>query len=131
MHWWIPTWKPLNTPNDVVVKSDGTIWFGDPLYGLVNDFEGGRRHSVQPAVVYRFDPADGSLNDDRSDEVVGPNGLAFSPDESLLYVVDTAAPEGLFGAPEEHDTPKPDRLIHVFDVEDGGRQYRVDATSIG
>ena len=115
--------KPLNTPNDVVVKSDGTIWFSDPLYGLVNDFEGGRRHSVQPAVVYRFDPADGSLKAMTDpDEVVGPNGLAFSPDESLLYIVDTAAPEGLCGAPVEHDAPKPDRLIHVFDVEDGGQQ---------
>ena len=78
---------------------------------------------MQPAVVYRFDPADGSLKAMTDpDEVVGPNGLAFSPDESLLYVVDTAAPEGLFGAPVEHDAPKPDRLIHVFDVEDGGQQ---------
>lgn len=103
--------QPLNTPNDVVVKSDGTIWFSDPLYGLVNDFEGGRRHSVQPAVIYRFDPSDGSLQAMTSpDEVAGPNGLAFSPDESLLYVVDTGAP----------DDPSPDRLIHLFDVEEGG-----------
>jgi gluconolactonase len=93
------------------VKSDGTIWFSDPLYGLVNDFEGGRRHSAQPAVIYRFDPSDGSLQAMTSpDEVAGPNGLAFSPDESLLYVVDTGAP----------DDPSPDRLIHLFDVEEGG-----------
>ena len=111
--------KPLNTPNDVVVKRDGTIWFSDPLYGLVNDFEGGRRHSVQPAVVYRFDPADGSLHAMTTpDEVAGPNGLAFSPDESLLYVVDTAAP----GDSVQDDETIPDRLIHVFDVEDGGRR---------
>ena len=111
--------KPLNTPNDVVVKRDGTIWFSDPLYGLVNDFEGGRRHSVQPAVVYRFDPADGSLQAMTTpDEVAGPNGLAFSPDESLLYVVDTAAPADS-GQDEE---TIPDRLIHVFEVEEGGRR---------
>ena len=103
--------QPLNTPNDVVVKSDGTVWFSDPLYGLVNDFEGGRRHSFQPAVIYRFDPADRSLQAMTSpDEVKGPNGLAFSPDESMLYVVDTCAP----------DDSTPDPLIHLFDVEEGG-----------
>ena len=115
--------KPLNTPNDVVVKRDGTIWFSDPLYGLVNDFEGGRRHSVQPAVVYRFDPVDGSLQAMTTpDEVAGPNGLAFSPDESLLYIVDTAAPAGVFGDSVQDDETIQDRLIHVFDVEEGGRQ---------
>ena len=105
--------QPLNTPNDVVVKSDGTIWFSDPLYGLVNDFEGGRRHSVQPAVIYRFDPTNRSLKAMTSPDVVkGPNGLAFSPDESMLYVVDTGAP----------GDPQPDRLIHLFDVEQGGTE---------
>lgn len=105
--------KALNTPNDVVVKRDGTVWFSDPLYGLVNDYEGGRRSSVQSPAVYRFDPADGSLQAMTSmDEVAGPNGLAFSPDESLLYVVDTGAP----------DDPIADRLIHVFDVVQDGRQ---------
>jgi gluconolactonase len=103
--------QPLNTPNDVVVKSDGTIWFSDPLYGLVNDYEGGRRASWQAPSLYRFDPADGSLQAMTTlEEVQGPNGLAFSPDESLLYVVDTGAP----------DDPAPDRQIRVFDVRDGG-----------
>lgn len=103
--------EPLNTPNDVVVKRDGTIWFSDPLYGLINDYEGGRRSSRQPARVYRFDPNDGSLTAmTEPSQVVGPNGLAFSPDESLLYVVDTGAP----------DDPDPERRILVFDVEDGG-----------
>jgi len=105
--------QALNTPNDVVVKRDGTVWFSDPLYGLVNDYEGGRRTSEQPAVIYRFDPADGSLQAmTNPDDVPGPNGLAFSPNESLLYVVDTGAPDDL----------NADRLIHVFDVADDGRR---------
>ena len=103
--------EPLNTPNDVVVKRDGTIWFSDPLYGLVNDFEGGRRSSRQPARVYRFDPRDGSLRAmTQPAQVVGPNGLAFSPDERLLYVVETGAPED----------PDPERRILAFDLEEGG-----------
>ena len=104
--------RRLNAPNDVVVKSDGTIWLRYPLCGLVNDYEGGRRASWQAPSVYRFDPADGSLQAMTTlEEVQGPNGLAFSPDESLLYVVDTGAP----------DDPAPDRQIRVFDLRDGGR----------
>ncbi|MAR08060.1 MAG: gluconolactonase [Cyanobium sp. NAT70] len=103
--------KPLNTPNDVIVKSDHTVWFTDPLYGLVNDYEGGRRKSEQVPTVYRYDPADGSLQA-MTDSIAGPNGLAFSPDESLLYVVETSDPNDL----------DPDRSIQVFDVKEGGRR---------
>ena len=83
--------KRLNSPNDVVVKSDGTIWFTDPSYGIDSEYEGDASPNEQGAQrVYRFDPASGALSAVASD-FVQPNGLAFSPDESLLYIVDTGA----------------------------------------
>ena len=101
--------KRLNSPNDVICKSDGTIWFSDPPYGINTDYEGGKQTPELPAALYRFDPRDGRL-DLASDEFTGPNGLAFSPDEQLLYVAET-------GAQFSSDTP---RHIKVFDVVDGG-----------
>jgi len=81
----------LNSPNDIVVKSDGTIWFTDPPYGIRSDREGHAAPSELPGnFVFRFDPASGAL-DVMADTVEEPNGLAFSPDESILYVSDTAA----------------------------------------
>jgi gluconolactonase len=81
----------LNSPNDVVVKSDATIWFTDPPYGIVSDREGHKADSEQAGCfVFRFDSADGSLTV-VSDALQDPNGLAFSPDESILYVSDTSA----------------------------------------
>ncbi|MEO5807971.1 SMP-30/gluconolactonase/LRE family protein [Devosia sp.] len=81
--------KRLNSPNDVVVKSDGTIWFTDPSYGIDSNHEGYKSDSEQTGChVYRFDPADGSLVI-VADDFEKPNGLAFSPDESTLYVSDT------------------------------------------
>lgn len=81
--------KRLNSPNDVVVKSDGTIWFTDPPYGILSNHEGYKADQEQAGCyVYRFDPADGSLGV-VADDFAKPNGLAFSPDESLLYVSDT------------------------------------------
>jgi gluconolactonase len=83
--------KRLNSPNDVVVKSDGSIWFTDPSYGIDSDYEGDAAPNEQGAQrVYRFDPASGALTAVATD-FVQPNGLAFSPDESLLYIVDTGA----------------------------------------
>lgn len=79
--------KRLNSPNDVVVKSDGSIWFTDPSYGILSDYEGDRAEPELPCQVYRIDP-DGSLSVIASD-FEKPNGLAFSPDESILYVADT------------------------------------------
>jgi gluconolactonase len=102
---------PLNSPNDVVVKSDGTIWFSDPPYGTNTDYEGGKREALLPANLYRFDPRDGSMSV-VADDFEGPNGLAFSPDERLLYVAETG---GQFD-------PEPTQQIRVFDVsEDGAR----------
>ena len=81
--------KRLNSPNDLVVKSDGSIWFTDPTYGIDSDYEGDAAPSeIGASNVYRFDPANGAISIVASD-FVKPNGLAFSPDESLLYIVDT------------------------------------------
>ncbi|SOE16560.1 gluconolactonase [Hoeflea halophila] len=101
----------LNSPNDVVVKSDGTIWFTDPTYGILSDYEGYRADPEQQAQnVFRLDPETGDLSAVATD-FIQPNGLAFSPDESLLYVADSAA---------SHDDSLP-RHIRVFDVAEGKR----------
>jgi gluconolactonase len=83
--------KRLNSPNDVVVKSDGSIWFTDPSYGIDSDYEGDAATREMAAChVYRIDPVSGAVHAVATD-FVQPNGLAFSPDESLLYIVDTGA----------------------------------------
>ena len=83
--------KRLNSPNDLVVKSDGTVWFTDPTYGIDSEYEGDAAKSeIGASHVYRFDPAKGSAEPVATD-FVKPNGIAFSPDEKLLYVVDTGA----------------------------------------
>ncbi|MGB7098747.1 MAG: SMP-30/gluconolactonase/LRE family protein [Xanthobacteraceae bacterium] len=97
--------KRLNAPNDVVVKSDGTIWFSDPLYGISNDYEGGRQASEQPPAVYRFDPQSGNIRV-VADDFDGPNGIAFSPDESRLYISETG----------DQTAEHPRQYIRVFDV---------------
>lgn len=79
--------KRLNSPNDVVVSRDGAIWFTDPHYGIVSDYEGFKAEAELPCSVYRVDP-DGTLQAVITD-MACPNGLAFSPDESRLYVADT------------------------------------------
>jgi len=101
--------KRLNSPNDIVCKSDGTIWFTDPHYGINTDYEGGKQEPELPAAVYRFDPRDGSLTV-VADDFQGPNGLCFSPDERLLYIAES----GLQFAPD------PVQHIRVFDVVDDG-----------
>lgn len=103
--------KPLNSPNDVVVKSDGTIWFSDPHYGLNTEYEGGKRQAELPANVYRLEPETGAL-DVVAGDFEGPNGLCFSPDEHRLYIVETG---------RQFD-PDPNQLIRVFDVQDDGRR---------
>jgi gluconolactonase len=83
--------KRLNSPNDVVVKSDGSIWFTDPTYGIDSDYEGDAAASeIGASNVYRFDPATTEITAVITDRV-RPNGLAFSPDERTLYVSDTGA----------------------------------------
>lgn len=86
--------RRLNGPNDVAVRSDGTIWFTDPGYGLGSLYESGRQGGeTLPRAVYRLDPGTGALAV-ASREVVRPNGLAFSPDEKLLYVTDSGITDG-------------------------------------
>ena len=82
--------KRLNSPNDVVVKADGSVWFTDPSYGILMDYEGERAQSeIGACHVYRVDPS-GRVTI-VADDYVKPNGLAFSPDETMLYVADTGA----------------------------------------
>ena len=103
--------KRFNSPNDLVVKSDGSIWFTDPPYGILSNHEGHQAESELGAhLVFRFAPATGELSVVTS-ELIDPNGLAFSPDEALLYVSDTSAAR-LGDAGHHH--------IKVFDVA-GGR----------
>jgi gluconolactonase len=101
--------KRLNSPNDVVVKSDGTIWFTDPPYGILSEYEGKKTKSAIGAnYVYRLDPKTRSLAV-VADDFDKPNGIAFSPDEKKLYIADTGA---------SHDPDGPHH-IRVFDVVDG------------
>lgn len=103
--------KRLNSPNDVVVKSDGSIWFTDPDYGILSDYEGDRAESeIGRCNVYRIDGQTGALSI-VADDFVKPNGLAFSPDESLLYIADTGA---------SHDPENGPRHIRRFAVSDDG-----------
>ena len=78
--------KRLNSPNDLVVKSDGSIWFTDPPFGLLSNYEGTKAEQELPANVYRIDGKTGKTTI-VADDVEGPNGLAFSPDERILYIV--------------------------------------------
>jgi gluconolactonase len=105
--------KRLNAPNDVVVKSDGSIWFTDPLYGISTDYEGGRQASEQPPAVYRFDPQSGQTRV-VADDFDGPNGLAFSPDERRLYVSETG----------DQTTERPRQYIRVFEVGENQSSLR-------
>ena len=87
--------KRLNSPNDLVVKSDGTIWFTDPPYGILSNREGNQRESeLEGNFTYRFDPKSKELSvvDNVADR---PNGLAFSPDETMLYLADTGEPKDI------------------------------------
>ena len=103
--------KRLNAPNDVVVRSDDTIWFTDPVYGISAEYEGGKAESeIGRCNVYRFDPGDGSLGV-VADDFSRPNGIAFSPDERTLYIANS----GFWP-----DPTKPHH-IRAFDVGAGGR----------
>ncbi len=101
--------KRLNSPNDVTVKSDGSIWFTHPLYGIQTDYEGGRQVSEQPSALYRFDPDTHRIAVAAGD-FDGPNGLAFSPDEKRLYVAETGD--------QTSDDPK--QYNRAFDVASDG-----------
>ena len=97
--------KPLNSPNDIVVKSDGSIWFTDPLFGIAGYYEGHPATPELPQNVYRIDGQTGQIAV-VAEDIDGPNGLSFSPDESKLYLVRSRA--------------QPNRLIDVYDVRADG-----------
>ena len=97
--------KPLNSPNDVVVKSDDSIWFTDPPFGILGNYEGHVATPELPTNVYRLDPRSGRTTVVAGD-IKGPNGLAFSPDEKRMYIVESRA------------VP---RVIRCYDVVDDGR----------
>ncbi|TRD22014.1 SMP-30/gluconolactonase/LRE family protein [Palleronia caenipelagi] len=80
--------KRLNSPNDVIVKSDGSIWFSDPVFGILGNYEGHRSEPELGQNVYRLDPETGDVRV-VADDILGPNGLAFSPDERHLYIVES------------------------------------------
>ncbi|MGE3648664.1 MAG: SMP-30/gluconolactonase/LRE family protein [Reyranellaceae bacterium] len=97
--------KKLNSPNDIVVKSDGSVWFTDPVFGILGYYEGHKDESENKPAVYRLDGKTGKLAV-MADDIPGPNGLAFSPDEKILYVVASRA--------------EPNRQILAYDVTGGG-----------
>jgi gluconolactonase len=80
--------KRLNSPNDIVVHPDGSIWFTDPPYGISGNYEGFKADKELKEGVYRVDPKSGQMSM-ISDEMTGPNGICFSPDYKKLYVADT------------------------------------------
>jgi len=107
--------RRLNSPNDVVVKSDGSIWFTDPAFGISGYYEGYRAEPELPHHVYRVDPLTGEVQA-VAEDLRSPNGLAFSPDEKQLYLVESRA--------------RPNRLILAFDVEQDGRTLSGQRTLI-
>ena len=109
--------KPLNAPNDIVVHPDGGIWFTDPGYGIVGNYEGNKAEKELKEAVYRIDPKDGSVSL-VTDDLFKPNGLCFSPDYKKLYIADTGASH----------YPAAPKNIKVWDVVDGrklanGREF--------
>ncbi len=98
--------KRLNSPNDIVCQSNGAIWFTDPPFGIGGHWEGEKAEPELPHAVYRIDPATGELQQVLT-ELAGPNGLAFSPDERVLYIVESRA--------------QPHRKVWAYDVDGSGR----------
>jgi gluconolactonase len=98
--------RRLNSPNDVVVKSDGSVWFTDPMFGISNDYDGIKSESEIDANVYRIDAGTGKVTV-LMEGMRAPNGLCFSPDEKILYLVESRS--------------VPNRNILAFDVVDGRR----------
>ena len=105
--------KPFNAPNDPVVHTDGGIWFTDPGYGALLDYEGNKGPLEIKEAVYRIDPNSGKI-DKVTDDLFKPNGLCFSPDYKTLYIADT-------GASHYPDAP---RNIRAYDVVDGVKLAR-------
>jgi gluconolactonase len=117
--------KPLNAPNDIVVTPDGGIWFTDPGYGILLNYEGHKAELEIKEAIYRIEPRTGKM-DKVDDSMYKPNGLCFSPDYKKLYVAETGSSH----------YPKAPKNIRVFDVIDGtklakGREYTSMAMKLG
>ncbi len=97
--------KRLNSPNDLVCQSNGAIWFTDPPFGIGGHWEGEKAEAGLPHAVYRIDPVTGELQQVLTD-LAGPNGLAFSPDGRVLYIVESRA--------------QPHRKVWAYDVDAAG-----------
>ncbi|SNT01647.1 SMP-30/gluconolactonase/LRE family protein [Antarctobacter heliothermus] len=98
--------KPLNSPNDIIVKSDGSIWFSDPVFGILGNYEGYRSEPELNQNVYCLDPETRKAIV-VADDILGPNGLCFSPDEGILYIVESRG--------------VPTRKILAYDMGSDGR----------
>jgi gluconolactonase len=119
--------KRLNSPNDIIVKSDDTIWFTDPPFGILGHYEGQAAQAELPTNLYRFDPRTGSIAV-VSSEINRPNGLAFSPDERTLYVVESGTlPRRIraFDVDESGNLSR-DRIFHTPDIEGAPDGFRCD-----
>tara|TARA_B100000029_G_scaffold164659_2_gene160766 strand:- start:15733 stop:16644 length:912 start_codon:yes stop_codon:yes gene_type:complete len=119
--------KKLNSPNDLVVKSDGSIWFTDPPYGILSDKEGHKSESeLEGNFVFRYDPIVDKLTL-ISDDFDKPNGIAFSPDEKLLYIADSGDPKNIrvFNVSEDGESINKGRVFAEISpgVPDG---FRID-----
>ena len=119
--------KKLNSPNDLVVKSDGSIWFTDPPYGILSDKEGHKSDSeLEGNFVFRYDPIVDKLTL-ISDDFDKPNGIAFSPDEKFLYIADSGDPKNIrvFNVSEDGESINKGRVFAEISpgVPDG---FRVD-----
>ena len=112
--------RRLNSPNDIICQSNGAVWFTDPTFGIEGLWEGEKAQAELPHAVYRIDPSDGELQQVLTD-LAGPNGLAFSPDESLLYLVESRA--------------EPCRKVWAYDVDAtgalSGKRLVIDAQGPG
>ncbi|HEY4082114.1 MAG TPA: SMP-30/gluconolactonase/LRE family protein [Burkholderiaceae bacterium] len=111
--------KPLNSPNDITTHSDGSVWFTDPPFGIATDWEGDAASPELPHGVYRIGSNSGKL-EMVLDDLQGSNGLAFSPDERVLYVIESRA--------------RPHRLIWAYDHAEGklsNKRLAVDAAGPG
>ena len=119
--------KPLNSPNDIVVKRDDTIWFTDPPFGILGHYEGYAAQAQLPTNLYRFDPRTSELSVMCGD-INRPNGLAFSPDERTLYVVESGTLPRRIRAfdVDESGRLSHDRLFHTPGVEGAPDGFRCD-----
>jgi gluconolactonase len=117
--------RRLNSPNDVVVHPDGSIWFTDPVYGIRGNYEGFKADQELPMAVYRVDPKN-AQTDKISDELGGPNGICFSPDYKKLYVADTGMPREIRVWDVDGKTARNSKRFVQLDIPGSGAPSAAD-----